>query len=146
MAENMVGSRVENTDSKVQFFQSLIPLINTAIGKKMDDTEVRSVAFMVERKYKSGAEPNVFLQETLGVKNVSAREAALQIHNCVYDEKKNKLHELMVSISSESEKFKTWMEQINIAHTATLDNYIKNPGYIPYIGGVSGDWVPAWFK
>lgn len=147
MAENMDGLRVENTDSKPQFFQGVISLINSSVGKELDDSETEAIAFMVERKYQGGVEPEVFLRETLGVeKDISGRDAALQIHNRVFEEKGIRIRELMHSNPSDLEKFNAWQEQISIIHTTTLDNYSKNQDYIPYIGGVSLDWIPAWFR
>lgn len=143
----MVGSIVENSDSKLQFFQGLISLVNSSVGKELDNTESGSIAFMVERKHQGEVEPEVFLQETLGVgKDVSGRDAALQIHNRVFKEKFSRIHELMDTNPSDLEKLNAWKEQINIGHITTLDNYSKNPDYIPYIGGVSLDWIPAWFR
>jgi len=146
MSESMVAL-VEDTDSKPQFFQGVISLVNSSIGRKMDDTENRAIAFVVERKYQDGIEPNVFLQETLGVgKDVSGRDAALQIHNRVFEEKLSRIHELMDANPSDSEKLNAWKEQVNIGHNTTVDNYNTQSDYIPYMGGVSLDWVPAWFK
>jgi hypothetical protein len=150
MPEHMIAP-AENTDSNTQFFQGVITMINSSIGREMDNTERQAIAFVVERKYKDGIEPDVFLREILGVgKDVSGspsgRDAALQIHSSVFKEKLSRIHELMGENSSDSEKLNAWKEQMNIGHNTTLDSYNTQSNYIPYIGGVSMDWVPAWFK
>lgn len=147
MAEHMDGLTAENTDSKLQFFQGLISLINSSIGRKMDDTENRAIAFVVERKYQDGITPNVFLQETLGVgKDILGRDTALQIHNHVFEEKTGRIQELIIENPSDSDRLNGLKEMINIGHNKTLDSYRINPDYIPYIGGVSIDWVPEWYE
>jgi len=153
MPEHMIAP-AENTDSKLQFFQGVVSLINSSIGRKMDDTENRAIAFVVERKHQDGIAPNVFLQDALGVGkdvsgSLSARDAALQIHNSVFEEKLNRIHELMADNHdnpSELEKLKAWEGFEKSGHTKTLDIYNTQSDYVPYIGGVSMDWVPEWFK
>jgi len=146
MPEHMIAP-AENTDSKPQFFQSVISLINSSIGREMDRTENQAIAFMVDRKYQDGITPNVFLQETLGVgKDVSRRNAALQIHNRVFEEKLSRIHELMEENPSGLERLSAWKEQITIGHNKAQDYFNTQLDYIPYIGGVSMDWVPEWFK
>ncbi|MBI2049625.1 hypothetical protein HYT32_01845 [Candidatus Roizmanbacteria bacterium] len=146
MTEDMTGQKVEHSNSKLQFFQRLSQLIDTVIEKKTDDVEIEAIAFMVERRYQDGIDPDVFLQEILGDESLSARDAALRIHTSVYEEKLKKIGELMSEDPSESEKLKALGDQINNSHNTTLDLYNTKPSYIPYIGGVSFDWVPSWLQ
>ncbi len=144
MVEVMNKEGREN--SKMQFFQRLLPLINTAIGKEMDRVEEGAIAFVVERNQDSSIEPDRFLREDLGVDNTKGREAALRIHTKVYEEKLIRLRELMVENREGQEAYKAWVDQLEGNYNVVREMFKKNPSYMPYIGGVALEWEPEWFR
>lgn len=139
--------QIENgdVDKKQAFFQVLLPLINNRIGRDTKPHEREAIAFVVEESHQDLTNAELFLSGSLGVEQVNlGRDAAIKIHNSVYDAKVRKINSLIAENPSDAERLNLIKENIQIGHNGTIQNYQGN-GPIE-IGAVQQDWVPAWFR
>lgn len=143
MAEAM-NSLEYPAEHKIELFKKLVPLITARISRGIDNFEEEAIAFMVEESFQEPITPDVFLRATLGVaENMAPRDAALQVHNSIYERKLIKIGELIEKNPSDAARLAAIKENIAIGHNQTLANH-RNPNEKVYIGGVSAEWIPRW--
>lgn len=131
-------------EHKIELFKKLVPLITHRIGRSMDGLEEEAIAFIIEESFQEPITPDVFLRATLGVADGSnSQDAALQIHNSVYERKLIKIGELIDKNPNDGARLAAIRENITIGHNQTLENH-RMPNEKVYIGGVSAEWIPGW--
>lgn len=131
-------------DRKQELFRTLVPLIKERIKRDIDPYEEEAVAFVIEESVQKPVLAEAFLLETLGVGEAEVgRDAAMKVHNSVYETKIRKLDRLISENPSDAARLQELKINIDIGHNKTLENY-RNPNTRIYIGNVQKDWIPAW--
>ena len=146
----------ENTDMnpKLVLFEGLTSLINSRIGRRVKDYELRAVAFAVDELY-MGSEtmtPDQFLNEKLGAREGDIqRDVSWHIYDTVYNLKKKKLGREIELASGRSDQQK--LESLNKigdymedGYNMTQSVYRDGRTSINTIGSVMEEWAPEWFS
>ena len=141
----ITGKQETVIEGKQALYGLLVPLISGKIGREVKQHEKEAVAFAVEESFKDPITAESFIAGVFGMRESDVgRDAAMKIHNSVYETKMKKINQSIAENPSDARRLLLLQENINIGHNITLENY-KGNGAID-IGGVSMDWVPEWFK
>ncbi len=129
---------------QAELFGTLRPLVVSKIGRPIDDTETRALAFTADRLFSPGMAPENFLANIMGITALTPREAAMQVHNKVYETKLAEIARLMAANPADAPRLAALRENIQIGHNQTVNN-VPDPAAPIYIGGVSNEWIPDWY-
>lgn len=137
------GGQEIGSEAKLVLCTQLLLLVDSKIGRQIDDLEAEAIAFVVEESF-TGQTPEEILTETFGVLDVDTPQAAaMKIREVVYEAKKRRIGELIERNPSDGSWLQGLRENIEIGHTQSVLNDRKE--IPPYIGAVSPELKPSWF-
>lgn len=129
--------------------RSLVPAVQSAIGRVPNLTEIRAMGFVIEKKRSGEVQASPFMENVFGVRQgMPPRDAAWAIHTVIHNTRVEELERLLAENSGnpeEQRKFKADKRLAENAHRNAEDGFRRGES-LEKLGGIPDYMLPDWLK